>query len=165
MLKNKLIKQKVTTVIMLTSSMVFLVTCIMFIAYELVTFRRAMVENLSTLAEITAVNSSGSLAFEDRKDANEVLAALRAKPHIVAASLYDRGGILFSRYPSDIPEDAVPGAPEKDGCRFENGHLVLFQPVAQSGRRLGTLYIKSNLNGMWERFQSYGVIVILVVAV
>src|SRR2546421_10850162 len=68
------------------------------------------------------------------------------RSHIVAAALYDRNGRLFASFPGDLPGGALPAAPGPDGYRFQRGNLIGFQPVAEAGgRRLGTLYLASEL--------------------
>ena len=150
--------------ILLTSGVVLLLTCAAFFAYEFLTFRQAMIRQLATLGEIIAANSTAALAFDNPDDAQEILAALQAERHIVAASLYDQNGRLFSKYPADLPVTAFPVAPEADGYRFAHLHLAAFQPVVQGGKRLGTLYLKSDMGAMYERFQLYSGIVVLVLA-
>jgi len=154
------------TIILLTSGAVVLLTCTAFFAYEFLTFRHSTVRNLSTLGSIIANNSTAALAFANQDDAKEVLAALKAERHIVGAVLYDKDGKPFSRYPADLPTNAFPGAPQMDGYHFEHSHLVSFQPVVQGvNKRLGTLYLKSDMGAMYDRFKLYGVIVVLVVAI
>ena len=164
-LKDTPIRRKLMTIILLTSGAVLLLTCASFFAYEFLTFRQTTVRHLSTLGEIIAANSTAALAFENQEDAKEILAALKAERHIVAASLYDKNGKLFSKYPADLPAEAFPAAPAKDGYRFARGHLAAFHPVAQGNKRLGTLYLKSDMGAMYERFRLYGGIVVLVIAV
>jgi len=120
---------------------------------------------LAFLGEIIAANSTAALAFDNQRDAMEVLAALQADRHIEAAGLYITNGALFASYPEGLSIGAFPAAPENDGYRFEHAHLVAFQPVAQGGKRLGTLYLKFNTGAIYERSQIYGGIVILVVVV
>jgi signal transduction histidine kinase len=97
----------------------------------------------------------------------EILAALRAERHIVAACLYDKQGRLFARYPTNAAESAFPRAPREDGYRFENGRVVGFTPLVQvRGRdRLGTLYLSSDLGELRERLRLYGMITLLVIFV
>ncbi len=163
MLRDRPIKQKLTAIILLTSVVVLALTCAAFFAYEIVTFRRAMVQNLSTLAQVIAANTTAALAFENESDAKEMLAALKAEPHVVAVGLYNKDGKLFCTYPSNLPADAFPAAPDKDGYRFEHSHLAAFQPVVQGRKRMGTLYLKSDLRAMYERLRLYAVIVGLVI--
>src|SRR2546425_11142167 len=163
-LKDAPIRRRLMTIILLTSGAVLLLTCASFFAYEFLTFRHTTVGNLSTLGEIVANNSTASLAFANPEDAKEILAALKANRHIRAAALYDEKGKIFSQYPENLSVDALPNVPENDGYRFENGYLISFQPVAQGTRRLGTLYLKSDMEAMYERFRLYGYIVAGVIA-
>src|SRR3989454_7970124 len=164
-LNNTPIRRKLMTIILLTSGAVLLLTCAAFFAYEFLTFRQSTVRQLSTLGEIIAANSTAALAFDNQDDANEILTALKAEKHIVAAGLYDKNRKLFSKYPETMSAGAFPTAPEKDGYRFERSHLATFQPVVQGGKRLGTLYLKSDMGAMYERFRLYGGIAILVIVV
>src|SRR3989442_8115949 len=164
-LKDTPIQRKLMTVILLTSGTVLLLTCAAFFAYEFLTFRRATVRELSTLGEIIAANSTAALAFDNQADAKEILAALKAQQHIVSACLYDKEGGLFATYPENLPADAFPTAPEKEGHRFEHSYLAAFQPVVQGSKRLGTLYLKSDMEAMYERFRLYSGIAVLVIGV
>jgi signal transduction histidine kinase len=159
------IRQKLMTMILVTSSVVLLLTCAVFVGYELLTFRRSAIQQLATLGEIIAAESTGAVAFDNKRDATEILAALQAERHIVAACLYDNKGRVFSRYPADAPDALFPSAPEVDGYRFAAGHLVGFTPVVQmqGSERFGTLYLSSDMNAMYERLRLYGGLAILVI--
>ena len=148
-----------------TSITVLAVTCSVFITYEYLTFRKTIVRSLATRGEIIAANSTAALAFQNESDARDVLSAFRMDPHVVAACLYDRDGRLFARYPADAPAGSFPSAPEPVGSRFEKAQVVVFLPVAQGNRRLGTVYLKSDLSAMSERFRLYAVLVAFVVAI
>ena len=70
---NSSIKRKIISVTMLTSVIVLLFAVGAFMAYDLLTFRESMRRSITTLALVTAENSSGSLAFNSDKDANDTL--------------------------------------------------------------------------------------------
>jgi len=151
------------TIILLTCGAVSLLTCASFFAYEFFTFRQITIANLSTMGSILASNSTAALTFANSEDAAEVLAALQAEPHIQAASLYDEQGKLFAWYPASLPADALPATPQADGYKFNAAHLVSFQPVVHGQKRIGTLYLKSDMDAMYERFRLYGLIMAIVV--
>ncbi|HXA14725.1 MAG TPA: ATP-binding protein [Opitutaceae bacterium] len=159
------IQRKLMVIILLTSGAVLLLTCVSFFTYEFLTFRQTMVRQASTIGKIVADNSTAALAFQNTDDAKEILNALKAEPHIVAAGLYDKAGKLFSKYPANLPDAAFPDAPAADGYRFGRSQLDGFQPVAQGDKRVGTLYLKTDLGALYERFRLYGLIVVLVIAV
>ena len=163
--RNTPIRQKLMTMILVTSGVVLLLTCATFIGYELLTYRTAAIRQLATLGEIIAAESTGAVAFDNQHDATEILAALKAERHIVAACLYDKKGRVFSRYPGDAPNRVFPPAPLADGYRFVDGYLVGFTPLVQvkGSERFGTLYLSSDMEAMYERLRLYGGIALLVV--
>ena len=150
--KNLPIRRKLMTILMLISGTTLLLTCLAFIGYEYVTFRSATVSNLATLGRIIANNSTAALAFDNPDDAQQVLAALRTESHVVAAGLYDSHGTLFARYAVRNDEATLPSAPGQDGYRFDESGLVGLEPVREGGnRRLGTLYLRSDLDAFHEQ--------------
>ena len=159
------IQKKLMRIMFLISGVVLLVTCLTFFIYEFYAFRKTTEEKLSTIGKIIAANSTAALAFDDPDAAKEILTALRTEPHIVAASLYDRNGKLFAQYPLGLAANVFPAKPETQGYHFANFNLEGFQPVVQDSRQLGTLYLKSDLGAMYDRFRLYGVIVVLIITV
>ena len=161
--KDMPIRKKLMRIIFLISGIVLLVTCVTFFIYEFYAFRKTTVEKLSTIGKIISANSTAALAFDNPDDAKEILVALKAEPHIVAAALYDKEGNLFSQYVAGKDSVVFPLKPEKEEYRFAQAHLELFQPVMMETKQLGTLYLKSGLGAMYERLQLYGSIVALVI--
>jgi len=102
MFRNRPITRKLLAVILLTSGAVLTLTCGTFLVYELVTFRQSMVRNLTTLAKAIATNSTAALAFQNTDDAQRVLSAAAADPHVVAAAVYDNSGTLFASYTKPV---------------------------------------------------------------
>jgi PAS domain S-box-containing protein len=167
MFKNRPITRKLLAVILLTSGAVLTLACGTFLVYELVTFRQSMVRNLTTLAKAIAANSTAALAFQNTEDAQRVLSAVAADPHVVAAAAYDRNGILFASYANPaVAQDPVPvlERPGPDGYRFDRASLALYEPITIENRRLGTLYLRSDLGAMYQRLALYGAMVLGVVA-
>src|SRR6202035_886121 len=96
------IRRTLMRMIFLSSGAVLAVTTIAFCAYEFMTFRQTSVQQLQTLSQAIASNSTAALAFDNADDASAVLAAFKADPHIVAAALYDVHGKLFAKYPQGL---------------------------------------------------------------
>src|SRR2546422_1649337 len=160
------IRQKLTAMLVLISGLVLLLTSAALVGYQYWLFRQTMRSTLSVRGRILATNTTASLAFANDADARELLAALRADPHIVAAALYDKNGHLFATYPANLPGGALPPTPGPDGYRFERGKLIGFQPVAEAGsQRLGTLYLAADLEAVYATLRLSGVIAAAVMAV
>src|ERR1700733_12787140 len=156
------IQRTLMSVLLLTSGAVMLTTSAAFCAYDFFTFRQQTLHNLATLGEAIAANSTAALAFENQDDAREVLSALKAERHIVEATLFTRDGARFASYPGGA--DTSPMTQQRDGYRFEGGYLVGVQPVVQGQRRMGTLYLKSDLEALYQQLRSFGLIAAMVLA-
>jgi signal transduction histidine kinase len=163
--ENLPIRKKLRRIIFLINGIVLLVTCITFFVYEYYIFRKSLRENLSTIGKIISFNSTAALAFDSPEDGKEILSALRSEPHIVAASLYDKDGKLFTEYTTGIDSVVFPITPGDDGYRYSTSHLEGFEPIVQDNRKLGTLYIKSDMGALYDRLKVYGLIVLTVLVV
>jgi signal transduction histidine kinase/ActR/RegA family two-component response regulator/HAMP domain-containing protein len=155
------IKRKLTLIIMVASTVAVLLVSGGFVAYELITYRQVMTRDLSTLAEVIGNQSTAALTYDDKAAAEEILGALNAKKHIVAAALY-RDGRLFAQYPMRPPAAGLfPASPATAGARFEPDHLLLFYEIRLKGETIGVLFLKSDLQEMRERFARYAAIILL----
>lgn len=160
------IKRKLMLSFMLIGGAVVLLTCGAFVANELFTFKDKAFQGLKTLGEVIASNSTASLAFDNDADATEVLSALKSRPQIVGAALYDRNGKLFARYPVKVPIASFPTSPAPDGFRDENSYLIGYLPVVQGDNiRLGTLFISSNKQAIYDRLWRYALLAGVVMVV
>jgi signal transduction histidine kinase len=153
-------------IIMLTSGAVVLLTCGAFFSYELLTYKARAFQGLETLGEVLASNSTASLAFDNERDATEVLSALRARSGIVGAALYDRDGKLFARFPVTRPVREFRSSPEVDGFRTHGSNLAVYMPVVEGdNNRLGTLYLESDRQAIFDRLWRYAGLALLVMLV
>ena len=156
------IQKRVRAVILLASVVVLFVTAAAFVIYEAISFRTRLVRNLSTLAGVIADNSAAPLAFDNKAIAEEILAALRAEPDIEAAILFDSEGDIFATYPKALPAFLLPRTLDPKGHQFRDGGLVLYEPVLQEDKPIGTLYLRTSFRGLYEQFWRYGLIVLIV---
>src|SRR6266850_4169647 len=76
------IKRKLTLIMMLTSIIALVLSCASFIVYDQIFSRRAMAQDLRSLAEIVGSNSTAAITFNDPDSATEILAALSARPKL-----------------------------------------------------------------------------------
>ena len=150
---------------MLISGIVLFMTCAAFFVYEYITAREMMRRQISTLGQIIATNSTAALAFDNERDAAEMLNALKAETNIKAAALYDEDGRLFAKYPATIPEFYLPKHPGRLGYYFTDPFLEGFHVVEQDGMRLGTIFLRSDMQAMYQRFLLYGIIAVVFIVI
>src|SRR5437660_2943581 len=99
--RDSSITKKLTRMNVLVSGAALLITCAAFVAYDLVSFREAMVHNLSIQAQIAGSNSVSALLFDDPQTAESTLSALKAAPNILSAGIYTPEGRPFAMYQRD----------------------------------------------------------------
>jgi len=142
---------------MMTSTTAVLLACLGFVVSDLVSLKNHLAGDLSTLAQVVGSNSVAALAFGDRQGAREVLNALRAKPSIVAAAIYTKGGQPFALYEPNAPI-SIPRVLPQDGFHDRGDRLELFYGIRLGRQRVGTLYIASDLRDRNARLKQYGMI-------
>ena len=159
------ISRRLTGMLVLVSALVLLLTSAVFAAYEYWSFRGSARERMAVRGQILALNATAALAFDDVPAAREMLTALRADPNVLAAALYDARGEVFASYPPALEASLLPARPGEPGYRFEEGMLIGYEPVAvEGGTPLGTLYMASDLDALYDTFYLSGLIGLLVFA-
>ena len=160
--QDQSIKRKAMTVMMVTAIAVLVLSAVVYTVQDLLTYRENLARSLSATAAVVAENSVAALALKDEAAGQTTLSSLRADTRVVAAALYDGQGKLFARYPAKAPLGVFPTAPGTAGYRFEDGHLTLFQSVAEGSQRFGTFYLKSGRYPLAARLRLFGSTVVLV---
>src|ERR1700694_4463543 len=150
----------------LVSGAALLICCAVFVAYDLVSFREAMVHNLSIQAQIAGSNSVSALLFDDPQTAEGTLSALKAAPNIVSAGIYTPEGRPFAMYQRDGTGQslALPPIPsgQIEAHWFKEGQLVLVSTIVFQGKPSGSVFIRSDLKEMSHRLKRYGGIAAMV---
>ncbi|HEV2701587.1 MAG TPA: CHASE sensor domain-containing protein, partial [Steroidobacteraceae bacterium] len=160
------IRRQLIQMVLLISGAVMLLTVTALFAYDFVTIRQSSQRQLDTLGRAIAANSTAALAFDNPDDAQTVLAAFEVDPHVTHAALYRLDGRLFAVYPSKA-RGGVPAMllPDTTGFRFEHGDLIDVLPVTEGNRRMGTLFLQSDLRAIYDRIRVYaGIVTLLVIA-
>ena len=159
------IKAKLRWMIILTSATALLLTSIAFVTYELVSFKRSLVRNVSTIAKIVANNAGAAVAFHYNESSDEILSALRAEPNIVEAVIYDKANRPFAHYKlPNIKQQLTHPPPHASGYQFVSGSLIFHEPIIRQSDVEGTLILRSTLAPLYRRLGLYVGIVLLVMA-
>lgn len=159
------IRQKLTLVIMLTCASVLLLACGLLGAYQIYKFREGTVRETMLLADILAKNTQAALAFQDESAAQQTLEALQVDSYVTAAGLYDGKGGQFAIYKREGSNVLLPDHPDNDSHHFQSDSLVVTRPVTLNGRLIGTIYIQTSLDGLYERLRLLGGFAVFVLIV
>ena len=179
---NFSLKQKITALILAASCIVLLLSSSIFVGSQVITYKRLTVGELNAVAGIIASNVTAAVVFDDPASARETLAALRAKPGIVAARIYRYDGSLFAEFvaqPATGEDGAASAPPLRAGkplpgergqeLRLLDGYIDLYAPIDLDGETIGTLYLRSDLKQMYDIIDAYlvlaGFVVLLLIIV
>lgn len=94
------LKSKLNIALLLSSGIAATLLFMLMLMNTVYNLRQEVVSQISILTEVTATNSAAALVFNDPKSAADTLAALRVKPEIMAAEIYDSSNQRFASYRS-----------------------------------------------------------------
>ena len=146
------------------------------VTYETYNARNNLVDELVSMADLIALNSSVAMMFNDRNAALEDLSALSAKQGIIGAVLYDTHGTIyadFSRGPipidtlaNEVRQVCKPGvspiemiAAQRILSGFTNGHAHVILPVNFKDNFLGAIHLIDDMQQQKKRLSAYYLIV------
>jgi two-component system NtrC family sensor kinase len=147
--RNIPIRSKVTLVVLVTCGASLLVACVALFAFQLLNFQRSFKTDLSALAEIVANNSTAAVTFDDPPAAQEILSALKAKPHIVSATITSKDGALFAQFGQGEDASSLQHFPHDNGFAFDRSYLLHSQPIVLNNQQIGMLYLRSDYRGVY----------------
>ncbi|HUI05903.1 MAG TPA: ATP-binding protein [Verrucomicrobiae bacterium] len=154
-----------TLVILLASTVALVHACVAFVHQELGASRQALVRDLTVMADVLGRNSLAALQFDDPSAAENMLLALQAKPHLVAACLYTAAGQRFATFVRPGAQPEFPSEPGEDGYRFGPNRFTLFHSIRFDQKTMGTIYLESDLGAINDRVRSFAKIAVLVLLV
>ncbi len=174
------LKKKLTIIILATSGLMIMVVSAILLANEAFSIKRSVLHNLSTIAEITAINSTAALSFESPETAEELLHALKAEPHIVAAAIYSRDGRLFSKYsvsskeklPEKIDIERLFGKPQIGSGAYlyqpdraeSRGFILVAVPVKINNKLIGAFLVQADRSWIYRHIKLFTLIVFFIMA-
>lgn len=145
------IRRKLTMIVMASSGAALLLACLAFVVHDIFSYREVMRQDLSTRAQIIGNNSTAALSFGDPKPVDEIMDALSADPHLVVACVYDSERRMFAHYPHSNVKIPFPERPGSQEAWFTSGHLNVLRDVTLNGRTIGSVFLRSDLRGLYSR--------------
>jgi len=157
------LKRKLVVIVMVTNTLTLLLTCSVFIIYNVREARQSLVRELEMLGAVVGDRSAAALTFADQTLAKDNLAALHAKPVITAACIYTADKQIFADYTQGkCPSDS------QIGYQFGADRASVYRPITLAGEVVGYIFIESELTEIQAAIRNYlifaGIIVLVVLA-
>ena len=149
---NISIRWKLTLLIVIISSVSLLLASVAFITSDRINTQQTVSNNLDTMAQIIAANSSAALLFTDHVAAQETLGFLQAQEHIQAAAIYSMDDSVFASYVKPgIHVEFPEGDIQQQNTLFWGNHVELFTHINYEDEQIGVVYLRSNMKAIHER--------------
>jgi signal transduction histidine kinase/CheY-like chemotaxis protein len=160
------IKRKLTLVVVCTCALGLSLACMAFEIYERASFRGAMISGLAANADSLGLATAASLAFDDKKFAEQMLGTIRSERYVMAAILYDKTGKVFAEYRrSGLGAEFKTPTWKEEGTKFDSESLTLYRNISAAGERSGSIAIVSDLSGLQSKMREYRELSVLVLLV
>ena len=127
------------------------VLCCVLLAYQFITLRQALIDDVTVQAAIIADNVAASLMFKDREAAAEMLHSFRPSPFLASALVSDRNGAHFAAY----SKHAHGGAPPASHS-WSFAPISVKRPISYRGAALGSIVLVAETRGIGEAMLRYG---------
>lgn len=188
LLRDLPIKNKLQLVNLFSSALVLLLVAIAFIAYDLITTRQKIEQDLLILARVVGLNSAAGLIFDDSQSVAENIVTLKANPNIIGGHVFNPSGESIAKYHRDQEKksehinhsDSVLTIkalfkyeteqdqsfdPLQEAVFFHKNYVDIFQPIISNKDYIGTVFIRSDLTELYHRLQWALIIIISVLVV
>jgi len=171
--RNYPITKKLTAVIMLASILVVMLSFLLFVSLEVISYWKLEEEKLTSMADIIGQNSVAAITFGDAKAAEETLSGLRNNPHILAAHIENTDESVFAEYLSTTDPGrrltsvtgtsanslkAVKHRPFWAGITM----LEVSRPIMLDNKMIGRIVIQSDRDELTNRLGSISLVSILI---
>ena len=170
------IRRKLMVIISVALWVSMLVASVAFIAYDQQTARQRLSGEMQVLAKVIAARSGAAVAFGDKKAASTNVAAFEFHPAVVTACLisstikpsvlaqYDResgnGEVLRSDF-CEISYSVQTNLPYSN-VHFDNGMLVVTEPVLLKNKVIGLLLIQVSLQQIQQRLWQFAMVALVI---
>ncbi len=145
--QNLPIKQKLLTLMVITSTVTLLAAGTVIIVVEFYSSRSKARADLAVVADAIEYHEGESLATAGAVRAARLIAGLRAYPSVASGCLYDNNGALLASYRrSGLSESPTPAAPPPREQGLMKGYLYVSRPILYGGRPIGRLFLSMKLS-------------------
>lgn len=178
--KNLSIRKKLTVLMMSISVLILLLVSGLYLVEEFYSSRKFLEQGMMTLGTTLGDSCKKLLMQREIDTTKDILSSLRMQSNIRSAYLFDENGSPVAQYidpnsnqfvlrviPHDFPEPSdtfwVVLSQPKISSSWQ--HLSLFLPIMHDDRQVGSLYLLSDLNDFYLRFNGVVLVVLLLSAV
>jgi signal transduction histidine kinase/DNA-binding response OmpR family regulator len=164
------IAKKIQLLLIATAGSALLVAVVVLGSIEAYNFRQQILDRVSTLAEMTAVNAVAAAEFQDTKSAQNLVESLRAESAVHLAGIVSADGKQLATYivrgadtgarPTGLPLQAMRDprgmfADKRIAHQFHGSHLDVVAPIRLDSDLIGFVWIEASLDKLFDTLSLY----------
>ena len=165
MVQRLRLKTKLTAMMVLVSTITLLTALSGSKLFDILSLRRQAAQQVATIAEIIADNSTAAILFNEPGDAQEILAGLRKNSSITRACIYNDENVQLATYRRDNGSNLFPNLPVQASISFTKSTVRVCQGIHFNNKKIGSIFIESSLqeiHSLIKQSLSIAVFVILI---
>jgi signal transduction histidine kinase/DNA-binding response OmpR family regulator len=151
------LRAKVSLLVLATNAVTLCLLATGTLLFERLQARRTLIEELTSVLDMTGSNTTAALSFDDRRTGQENLDALNADARVLQAAIYKASGERFAEYRRDAsmrPFSAPDGRP----VTFDKDSVVLARDIRWKGEVLGRIMLRADLKPFRTKVLQYAVL-------
>lgn len=177
---NTTIGQKITSLVMATSTAVLLLFLISAVLIQTAYFHTSINDKLLSLAHVVGLNSKEALSYKKKWESQKILKTLAVEPSIEVASIFDRNNEVVAHYLNSA-QSSFAAELKNPGFRHELllkavntgedvlhqsfSHITVYSPIIHAGEHLGCVFIQTNNNVLVQNLLWFLVVGMLILGV
>lgn len=138
--------------------------------------KETLAGDLSSMADVIALNAGAAMSFNDQQTAQEDLSTLSINPDIALAVLLDRDlqsyatykrqdtdqDALLARLDADCPRQVIKKTIEEQGgfIHVTDSHMYVIRPVYLNNSFAGVILLADNMSQVQERLNTYYIVIV-----
>lgn len=174
------ISQKITRIVMITCSLVILLTLLVSVSLQSVTYRNGMIDKMSTLANIIGENSHKSLTLRKSFMATPILATLKKEQTIHIAYLLNQKHKVFAHYlnrdrttladelkstPFNLEQLKLAKRQRRTVHQFTANKLCIYAPIFDGDEYIGSVYLQAGQDELVRNLLLFAMAALIILSV
>ncbi len=159
-------KQKLTLMMLSTIASGVVLIGLFFVTYERVHMRDQLEHEIEVVTRVAIAQLTAALMFDDVKTLQESVNGLRFDSTVEVACIYGSDGKLKVRsFPGENNPVSCPVGPDTITSGFVDDHYQVKKSIYMDDTRLGSLYVRANLDYVEHHMRRYVYMMLTALAV
>jgi signal transduction histidine kinase/ActR/RegA family two-component response regulator len=153
------IRNKLIVLLLATSAVVLGLASVGHLYFQYVRVRADAANDLRTQATVLLDSAAAPLSFNVDSEAQATLDTLGASVNVRTACLYDEQERLVAQHRKPGALACPDARPQVDGVTYERNRIVVAESSWKDLKRIGTIYIRSDLGALQTRLRDQFIVI------